>query len=286
MSGTLAVVSQSGNSLSFFDVASGERTGHLTDLISEPHELILDSKRNLLYLSHSYRHGHFWKHGDCGHEISVIDPVSREVTDIITIAPCLGPHGLAIDTKRDLLWCSYEEDEAGAQGGLVAIDLSSRKVIKRIESTAKTHWFALAANGTKAYTCNKTEEFISVLDLEKGRMTGKISSPSTEECDVSRDGKLVYFPTPGTQIGKNPDTPQVLVIDTSTDAITTKIPLEHGASSLHVSEDGKLMVGQYHFGSGDPASPMVRDGCLSVYDQSQAAGCRRRWKASTDCEVI
>ncbi|KIW88915.1 uncharacterized protein Z519_10399 [Cladophialophora bantiana CBS 173.52] len=41
MSGTLAVVSQSGSSISFFDLGSGERTAYMTDIIPEPHELFV-----------------------------------------------------------------------------------------------------------------------------------------------------------------------------------------------------------------------------------------------------
>ena len=87
MSGTLAVVSQTGETLSFFDIASGERTAHLTDLTSEPHELCYDSKRNVPYLSHTYRFGNFWKHGENASEISVIDLHTKKVVDIIDTRP-------------------------------------------------------------------------------------------------------------------------------------------------------------------------------------------------------
>ena len=59
----LAVVSQSGESLSFFDLSSESRVGHLPDLIKDPHELQLDSRTNLLYLTHKYEHGMYGNHG-------------------------------------------------------------------------------------------------------------------------------------------------------------------------------------------------------------------------------
>lgn len=90
MQGTLAVVSQTGESLSFFDLASGARTHKIESLISEPHELCHDSKRNLLYMSHAYRHGNYWNHGEDSHEISVVDLSTKIVVDIIDTSPAKG----------------------------------------------------------------------------------------------------------------------------------------------------------------------------------------------------
>ncbi|OQV04461.1 hypothetical protein CLAIMM_09339 [Cladophialophora immunda] len=262
MSGTLAVVSQSGSSISFFDLESGERTAHMTDLISEPHELLFDSKRNVMYCSHAYHHGHFWSHGDNGHQISVIDPDKKEVVDIIETKPALGPHGLVLDAERDVLWYSYEEHETGASGGVIGIDLETRKVIKQVESSTKTHWFVVTPDGKKAFTCNKTASFISVLDLENQRMIGKIETPrGTEECSISLDGKYAYFPTPGNQLGKVAENAEVLVIDTATDQIVSRIPLEHPAQSTYVAGDGKLFVGEYLSANGAGL-----EGRLAVYD--------------------
>ncbi|EXJ67173.1 uncharacterized protein A1O5_09820 [Cladophialophora psammophila CBS 110553] len=262
MSGTLAVVSQSCSSISFFDLQSSERTAYLTDLIPEPHEILFDSKRNVMYCSHAYHHGHFWSHGDNGHQISVIDPNKKEVVDIIETRPALGPHGLVLDAKQDILWCSYEEHESSSSGGVIGIDPNTRKVIKQVESSTKTHWFVVTPDGKKAFTCNKTAPFISVLDLENQRMIGKIESPGgTEECSISLDGKYAYFPTPGTQFGKIPESPQVLVIDTAMDKIVARIALQSGALSTYVAGDGKILVGEYRYVNG-----LAAKGQLSVYD--------------------
>jgi DNA-binding beta-propeller fold protein YncE len=278
LTGSLAVVSQTGSSLSFFDLATGARTAHITDLIPEPHELLFDHKRGLLYLTHAYRHGHFWFHGENGCEISVIDPIQKKVVDIINIHPALGPHGLAHDTSRDILWCSYEEHETASSGGLVGIDLNTRKVIKRVESSTKTHWFVMTPDGTKAYTCNKNSPFISILDLENQRMVGKIDAPGTEECSISLDGTRAFFPTPGTQIGKNPENPGILVIDTASNMVVRTISLEFGAQSVHVTGDGRLMVGEYRFDTNATSGNLeqtVQEGQLAVYDSRTYELCGR-----------
>lgn len=273
MHGTLAVVSQSGKSLSFFDVSSGERTAHMSNLIAEPHELCFDGKRNLLYLSHAYRHGHFWVHGDCSHEISVIDPTKKEVVDTIDVQPVLSPHGLVIDTQRDILYASFEEAVDGGSGGLIGIDLNTRKVIKRIGSQAKTHWFVMTPDGRKAFTCNKTSPFISILDLENERMLGKIAVPGgVEEPAISLDGKFAYFPTPGLSLGPPPVNPRILVIDTTTNEVVKELSLDIGAVSIHITSGGKIMVGKYRFElNAASGAPVAKEGRLALYDPEKYA---------------
>ncbi|MCJ1449155.1 MAG: hypothetical protein MMC23_009674 [Stictis urceolatum] len=259
MQGTLAVVSQSGQTLSFFDLASGERTAHLTNLAGEPHELAHDKRRNLLYLSHTYRHGHFWEHGDYSHEISIINCATKSI-EIIDIN-ALGPHGLFIDEAKDTLWASVEELEAGKSGGLISIDLSTRQVTARIETGSKPHWFAMTPDGRKAYTCNKTQPYISVVDIRTGSLR-KIVVPSHEEPSMSADGKFVFFPTPGTSFGGPPPDPCIKVIDTATDEIVNSIPLDLGALSVYVTARG-LMVGKYKPWGKGPTLP----GKVAFYDQ-------------------
>ena len=54
---TLAVVSQSGESIHFYDVNSGELQGKLANVQAEPHELCYDERTNLLYVTHAYEWG-------------------------------------------------------------------------------------------------------------------------------------------------------------------------------------------------------------------------------------
>lgn len=94
---TLAVISQTGESMSFFDISTGEKIGYLPNLVSEPHELCLDIKRNVLYLTHAYRHGWYGGHGEDGHEISVIGCEKREVVS----KPLRDPSGFVSAVERD-----------------------------------------------------------------------------------------------------------------------------------------------------------------------------------------
>ncbi|KAL8817879.1 MAG: hypothetical protein Q9191_008060 [Dirinaria sp. TL-2023a] len=266
MQGTLAVVSQSGESLSFFDLASGERTAHLPNLHAEPHELCFDAKRNLLYVSHAYRHGHFWVHGEYGHEISVIDGATKTCVDTIDTFPALGPHGLVLDESRDTLYVSVEELEKGKVGGLIEIDRQTRTITQKISSESKPHWFVMTPDGRKAYTCNKTQPFISIIDLHHtggGSFVGKIPVPSCEEPGISPDGKRAYFPTPGTTMGPAPANASIQVIDTATDKIIGSFPTGLGPQSVYVTALNTIMVGKYSF---DAATSAPGAGRLALYE--------------------
>ncbi|KAI9659391.1 MAG: hypothetical protein M1821_001649 [Bathelium mastoideum] len=250
---TLAVVSQTGQTLSFFDVSSGSRTHHLEGLIAEPHELLFDARTQLLYVSHAYKHGWYWEHGDGGQEISVVDCNSKQVVDLINISPTKSPHYLALDEKRGILYASVEDgiDSKPKSGGIIGIDLKTRKIIKKIGSEWASHWFVMTPDGTKAYTCNKEAGFISVIDLLGESMVSKI--PITGGCEqpaIQKSGKLAYFPAPSIPVGdvKESIQPSIQVVDTVSDKIIRSIPIGLGAATMHVDSQDRLLIGQYHVG--------------------------------------
>lgn len=118
---------------------------------------------------------------------------------------------------------------------------------KRIESASKPHWVVITPDGRKAYTCNKTQPFISVLDLQQEKMIKKIDVPSTEEPGMSPDGKHVYFPTPSLTFGVNPPDAAIKVISTATDEIVASIPTGQGAQSVYITPLNQIMVAKYSF---------------------------------------
>ncbi|KAK6367979.1 hypothetical protein LTS17_010132 [Exophiala oligosperma] len=268
MENTLAVLSCTGQSISFFDLTSNTRKGYLGGLPAEPHELCLDKKRNVLYASHTYRDGMYGLYSSYSREISIIDLVTMKFMDIIDVTPAEAPHDFAIDTQHDILWVTVEKISAadGLGGGLIAIDLKTHKVTKRIECLFEVHWFVMTPDGKRAYTCNKTAPFISILDLEEARMIGKIDVPGgTEQPDLSSCGQYLLFPTPSLRFGTLPSDPAVLAIDLTTEHIVKTVPLEkgYGPASVHVAPTGVVMVAQYRF---DEAKRIPINGKVSVFD--------------------
>jgi DNA-binding beta-propeller fold protein YncE len=245
---TLAVVSQSGESLNFFDLSSGKRTAQLSNLTKEPHELQYDPRTTLLYLTHTYEHGMYGNHGEYSHELSIIDCNDQmRVVDTIDVSPYKGPHGMALDRQHDILYVSVEGgmSDSTADGGIIGIDLKTRKIVKAIGSGHYSHWFVMTPDGKKAYTSNKEAGFISILDLEKEKMIGKIDiDGGCEQPGISNDGRWAYFPTPQLSF-KGVTNPSIKVIDTRTDEIVKSIPMDLGALAVHIDSKDRLLVGQY-----------------------------------------
>ena len=279
----LAVVSQSGQTLNLFDSTSGLKTGQVTDLIAEPHELCFDDRTGLLYISHAYQHGWYTSHGAFVSLISIFDSKTRAVVDTIDISPYLGPHYLQLDKGRNLLYASIEggiSKETPESGGIVGIDLHTRTVTKRIASGHKSHWFVTTPDGSKAYTCNKEAGFISVIDLVKEQLLRKIAMPGgCEQPGISRDGSFAFFPSPA--IGQVGYAPCIKVIDTGLDEITNSIPLETGAVTVHVNSQDRLLVGLYRIQVDEKTSkPIPSYGGVACF-QSIGSGYERAGTVET-----
>ncbi|KAF2805171.1 putative surface layer protein [Mytilinidion resinicola] len=261
---TLAVISQSGESLSFFNNNTGELTGRLENLPAEPHDLAYDSPRNLLYVSHTYSHGHYFAHGSICNTISIIDATTKKVTDTIDLSPFGGPHGLSISPDNSILYATVET--GFPTGGLVGIDLASRAVVKSIPCDGRAHWFTLTPDGKKAYTSNMTSPFVSVLDLEREQLAKKIPVTGSNQGAVSRDGRFAYFPTPSAQM-KLEVPPTIEVVDTSTDEIVKTVPFDEGILAVHVTARRKILVAVYRLEEGASAAALKpRPGRLVVLD--------------------
>jgi DNA-binding beta-propeller fold protein YncE len=266
---TLAVVSQSGETLNFYDLTTGTKTGQIEKLRAEPHELCYDSRTNLLYVTHAYEWGWYPQHGEFSKVISVVDAQTRTLVEEIPTYPASGAHYAILDEAHDILYASCENGigDFHHSGGIIAIDLKTKKVIKAIPSEWKSHWFVMTPDGKRAYTCNKEAGFISVIDLVNEKMIGKIDVPGgCEQPGISRDGKYAYFPTPtvGVALAHNSPEYAIKVIDTSLDQIVKSIPLDTGALTIHVDKQDRLLLGQYCFEKASSGEVKHQKGKLLV----------------------
>jgi DNA-binding beta-propeller fold protein YncE len=147
------------------------------------------------------------------------------------------------------------------------MDLKNWKIHKRIPSASKSHRFVMTPDGKKVYTTNKTGKFISVLDLENEGMHTKAFVPGSEEAGISLDGRFVYLPTPGVQFPPPSPGAGVQVIDITKDEIITTIKTHLGATSVHVTPAGAIMIGKYCFESGGSSTQLTpKPGRLALYD--------------------
>lgn len=244
---TLAVISQAGCSLSFFNLTSGERVLHVTDLRAQPHEVAYDTQSKRLFISHTYEYGFYNKHGDYAHHISVFDVEKQAVVHVIDLSPYRGPHGIKLSSDAKVLYAAIEDGfREDGLGGVIGIDVTSDEfpVVKAVSSAARSHWLVLADDDKKAYTTNKEIQYISVLDLSTERMLKKVPFPGSEEGDVSFDGNFVYYPFP--TLGLTSAKPEgefgFKVIDTSTNEVVKTVLTDLPVMAVKALTHGKILV--------------------------------------------
>ncbi|MET9799552.1 YncE family protein [Streptomyces sp. NPDC006368] len=271
----LAVVSQSGPAVVFFDAVTYDRLGEVR-VPYEPHELCFDAARRLLYCTITYRSGFYRANTGRARELVVIDPDERRAVEVVDLAPEWAPHGLALDPAGELLWVSVEARgaEEGAptaeEGALVALEAGSRKPVRRIPVGAPgPHWFVLTPDGRRAYTANKEAPFLSVVDLGAGVTDGRIAMPGgSEGIAVAPDGRYVYVAGPkgdGGGGGARGDG-GVRVVDTATGAVVRTLPTEGPVLPVHVTSTGLVLAGELRGAAGGSPPGGQGPGVLHVYE--------------------
>jgi hypothetical protein len=235
----LAVVSQGAATVTLLDaVHHGVRT--VLTVPAQPHELLFDAEHRLLYCTNTYHDGYYDKNAGRNHQLTVIDPDAGKIVEVLDLSPEHGPHGLALDAARRLLYVSVEAGPAGT-GGVVVLDTVSRRVLRRIDTLAPgPHWFAI--NGEFGYATNKEAPYITVVELATGALVDKIAVPGSEGIAVSPDGSTIAVAapkasTPGAE-------PGVRLIDTRTGTIVRTLPTERFVIPVHWTSTGLLLAGE------------------------------------------
>lgn len=265
----LAVVSQSGPTVTFFDAVTYDRLGEV-GVPHEPHELCFDAARRRLYCTITYRSGYYHANGGRARQIAVIDPDGRRVTEVVGLAPEWAPHGIALDPAGALLWVSVEA-YGSEDGALVALDADSLRPVRRVPVGAPgPHWFTLTPDGRRAYTANKEAPFVSVVDVERGALLGRVGMPGgSEGIAVSGDGRYVYVAGPkGSFDGAPVRDAGVRVIDTATDTVVRTLPTDGVVFPVHTTPTGLLLAGELRTSAGGSGLGRQDPGVLHVYDGS------------------
>ena len=239
----LAVVSQSGPTVTVLDAVSHTVQTVLAPA-PEPHELCFDAEHRLLYCTSTYHSGYYDANEGRNHLLTVIDPDAGKIIEVIDLSPEHGPHGLALDPTRRLLYVSVEAGPGGG-GGVVVLDTTTRRVLRRIDTLAPgPHWFAIDPNGERGYAANKEAPFVTVVELATGAVLDKIAVPGSEGIAVSPDGSTVAVAAPKNNVGHLAAEPGIRLISTSTHEVVWTLPTEYAVVPVHWTSTGLLLTGE------------------------------------------
>ncbi|MER7759819.1 YncE family protein [Streptomyces sp. NPDC097619] len=273
----LAVASQSGAAVHFFDAADHRRLGAV-EVPGQPHELCFDPVRRRLYATLTYRSGYYHAHSGQAHELAVIDPDRRRLLDLVDLSPEVAPHGITLDGSGELLWISVEGAGHGpggdtADGALVALDAETLEPVRRVPVGAPgPHWFALAPDGSRAYSANKEAPFLSAVGTGPAGAAGTVRFPvagGSEGIAVSRDGRYLYAAGPKADfraVGPAPDA-GVRVLDAVTGEVVRTHRTEGFVFPVHVTVGGLVLAGELRMLAGGPGLGAQAPGLLHVYGE-------------------
>jgi DNA-binding beta-propeller fold protein YncE len=228
----LILIDKMGSHIRFVDPASFKELSSF-ETEKAPHDLAFSPDHKTVYIP-IYGDGIYGRNPHPGHLIAIVDLPSRRMTGTIDVSPYLAPHGIQVDQAGKLyVTCDLSRK-------LLVIDPKARAIEAAIDTEGTGHWSAVLPDGSKAYVANKNDKlFVSVIDLKRRKMTGRIPAPNgTEGIVASPDGRWV--------VAVDHVEPVLLVIDPTRDAVVVRIPLEgnpRGAFKPRFTPDGsKLLV--------------------------------------------
>jgi DNA-binding beta-propeller fold protein YncE len=246
----IVVANEHASTVQFFDL----KTGNVLKIIptlKRPHEMVLDWKRGVAYISIAYKDGPFSNYERPGNEIQAIGLETMAIVDTIDITPHWAPHGLALDGDHQILYASCESNG----GELIALDLRAKKIALSVKlGVPHPHSVTVVPSLKKAFTANKDAGHISVVDLAKKTVT-QIPTPTGTEGIIS-DGKYIF--------AGNQTRSELLVIDPTTDEILKMIALDQPPSTLALSPDRRKLY--ITFWNQVPDKMTWEDGFLQQLD--------------------
>lgn len=267
------------------------------------HELLVVPETGLAYVP-IYGDGVHGRNPNPGHTLCIIDLAKRARVGDIDLRPHIAPHTLKLGPDG-LIYITCENSAVVA-----VIDRTTHKVVDAIDSgSTNAHRLILSPDGQRIYTENEEDGAVSVIDLPRRKLLGKIKTPQAlAGITISGDGRTVVV--------VSDEEPVLFLIDAQSERVTETVPLKDvpkpaqiaryspdwsllGVTSLNsdmVSLIGPSFREQTAVKVGSQPMDMVYRGDeLFVACQGDGSGHivdipKRRWKSSfkagTGCESL
>src|SRR4029079_16846283 len=149
-----------------------------------------------------------------GHLLCVIDRKNRTPEADIDLRPLIAPHTLKLGPDG-FIYITCENSAVVA-----VIDRASHKVVDAINSgSTNGHRLIISPDGRRLYTENEEDATVSVIDLPKRKLLGKIATPRPlAGIAISADGRTV--------VAVDDIEPALFLIDTASEQVAHTVRLE------------------------------------------------------------
>src|SRR5436189_3923185 len=165
----LIAVDKMGGKVLFLDPQSYETQVTLDGFPRTVHELLVVPETGLAYVP-IFGDGVHGRNPNPHHLVCIFDLEQRSHVGDIDLRPYIAPHTLKLGPDG-LIYITCENSAVVA-----VIDRSARKVVDAIDSgSTNGHRLIMASDGQRLYTENEEDATVSVIDVGKRKLLGKIS---------------------------------------------------------------------------------------------------------------
>jgi DNA-binding beta-propeller fold protein YncE len=209
----LIAVDKMGTKVLFLDPTTYETEVVLEDFSRTVHELLVVPETGLAYVP-IFGDGVHGRNPNPGHLLCIIDLAKRAHVGDIDLRPLIAPHTLKLGPDG-FIYITCENSAVVA-----VIDRASHKVVDAINSgSTNGHRLIISPDGRRLYTENEEDATVSVIDLPKRKLLGKIATPRPlAGIAISADGRTV--------VAVDDIEPTLFLIDTASEQVAHTVRLE------------------------------------------------------------
>jgi len=209
----MIAVDKMGGKVLFLDPTTYQTQVVLDDFPRTPHELLVVPETGLAYVP-IFGDGIHGRNPNPGHLLCIIDLHRRAHVGDIDLRPYIAPHTLKLGPDG-LIYITCENSAVVA-----VIDRTSHTVVDAIESgSTNGHRLIISPDGTRLYTENEEDGTVSVIDLPRRKLIGKIETPRPlAGIAISADGRTV--------VAVDDAQPALFLIDAEAGRVRDEVRLE------------------------------------------------------------
>src|ERR1700684_792124 len=209
----LIAVDKMGTKVLFLNPVSYETEVVLEGFPRTVHELLVVPGTGLAYVP-IFGDGIHGRNPNPQHHLCIFDLHKRTHVGTIDLRPYVAPHTLK-PGPDGLIYITWENSAVVA-----LIDRKSQKVVEAIDSgSTNGHRLIIAPDGQRLYTENEEDGAVSVIDLPKRKLLGKIKTPRPlAGIAISADGRTV--------VAVDDAQPTLFLIDTEAGKVREEIVLK------------------------------------------------------------
>ena len=209
----MIAVDKMGTKVLFLDPVTYETQVVLDGFEKTVHELLVVPETGRAYVP-IFGDGIHGRNPNPQHWLCVFDLHKRALIASIDLRPYIAPHTLKLGPDG-LIYITCENSAK-----VVVIDRRTNKVVEAIDSgSTNGHRLIISPDGQRLYTENEEDGTVSVIDLPKRKLLGKIKTPRPlAGIAISADGRTV--------VAVDDAEPKLILIDTEAGKVRDEVVLE------------------------------------------------------------